>query len=584
MKRWIFFFLTALVLLCVPAATRAQWLTQPVALKPGWNAVYLEVQPVPGWCDSVFTNTPVTAVWKWNRRFTSIQFRQDPEQPILNQPHWSVWFPSQSSNRVASMMPQLEGGTAYLIEVNTNATAFTLNIKGRVILPTTRWFPHTLNLIGASVMSNSAPTFSDYFTFTPEIDLANGSQNQLYTIDSRGTPDTIVQPARVSPQAGKAYWIECARSPSARSPLQVIPSAIDALDFGTSKTEDDLTIRNLLPDRSMQVTVKAQNSETTPAGADVPALLGPVPLSYMIEKTDGEWDWTNFPSAGLTRTLAAGEEWTLRLGVRRSEMVSGSSDGQYQSILRVSDTANGLQTLVPVRAEPAVQTRASTTGTTNDPSPHYVSQGLWVGEVILAGVNAPAYSGTNILITTAPCSMRLLLFVDSYKRVHLLQRAMLAWDDTLNAPPHTNGAFAIFTDESALPANAGDVYSITAAAFPLMAPLELTGSFTNELSGTLHIAHDDPTNPYLHRYHPMHDNKDWEFQPYTNAVEVPDISRTIHLAFANPSTNSPYDPFWGTELVAGRYTETIEGLRAQPVITAGSFALQRVSTIGEIKN
>ena len=41
----------------------------------------------------------------------------------------------------------------------------------------------------------------------------------------------------------------------------------------------------------------------------------------------------------------------------------------------------------------------------------------------------------------------------------------------------------------------------------------------------MNIGFSDPTNPFLHRYHPMHDNKDWDFVPYTNAVEVPNITR-----------------------------------------------------------
>ena len=36
-----------------------QWATQQITLNPGWNAVYLEVQPEPDDCDAVFAAVPV---------------------------------------------------------------------------------------------------------------------------------------------------------------------------------------------------------------------------------------------------------------------------------------------------------------------------------------------------------------------------------------------------------------------------------------------------------------------------------------------------------------------------------------------
>ena len=560
----------------------AQWMTQELELQPGWNAVYLEVQPMPGWCDSVFSNTAVDSVWKWNRRFTSIQFEADPANPIVNQPHWQVWFPSDNPNQVVSSLAQLEGAKAYLIHLQSNAALCSLSIKGRVILPQTQWYPHSLNLAGLPVAAN-APTFADYFEYSAEIDVAQGSLNELYNVDSQGQAQTIVQPARVAPQAGRSYWVKCERSPSAYSPMFVQPASYDALDFGALATEDELTIRNMLSNQTMQISLSQIDSEDPPVGADIPGLSGPVPLALRIESDSGEWVWINFPANGITRTLAPGAELVLRFGVRRSEMSSTVAGNEYQSILEVKEERMGLVTRVPVRAEPAVQTRAATTLTsTNGAAPHYVSQGLWLGDVVLAGVNAPAYTGTNILATPSPCRIRLILFVDSYQRVQLLQQVLLVWDTTLNSPPHTDGAYALYSDPSSLPDGAADVYRISSSSFPRMVPLPLSGTFTNELSGMFTISNTDPTNPYFHRYHPMHDNKNWDFEPYTNAVEVPDIVRNIHLAFADPSTNSPYDPFWGQDLVAGTYTETIEGLRSQPICTYGVFALQRISTVGEM--
>ncbi len=43
--------------------TRAQWDEQTFPLEPGWNAVYLEVDPVPAEADVVFAGQPITGVW-----------------------------------------------------------------------------------------------------------------------------------------------------------------------------------------------------------------------------------------------------------------------------------------------------------------------------------------------------------------------------------------------------------------------------------------------------------------------------------------------------------------------------------------
>ncbi|MEE9296999.1 MAG: hypothetical protein V3W34_18815 [Phycisphaerae bacterium] len=43
--------------------TRAQWIEQTFTLAPGWNTVYLEVDPVPAEADVVFAGQPITGVW-----------------------------------------------------------------------------------------------------------------------------------------------------------------------------------------------------------------------------------------------------------------------------------------------------------------------------------------------------------------------------------------------------------------------------------------------------------------------------------------------------------------------------------------
>jgi hypothetical protein len=208
--------------------------------------------------------------------------------------------------------------------------------------------------------------------------------------------------------------------------------------------------------------------------------------------------------------------------------------------------------------------------------------GLWVGQAIVNQVNAPAYTGTNLLSAPAPASFRLLVHVDASGQARLLQQVVLAWDPTLTEAPHINGAYALYATDRTLPANATDVSRISSAAFPVMPPVPLAGSMTNAVTGTVTVRFDDPTNPFLHRYHPLHDNQDWDFQAYTNAVETRTIVRAVSLAF-NPATDGSANPFYGVDSVGGTYRETVTGLRAQAIRAEGAFYLQRISRASQLR-
>ena len=159
---------------------------------------------------------------------------------------------------------------------------------------------------------------------------------------------------------------------------------------------------------------------------------------------------------------------------------------------------------------------------------------------------------------------------------------MLAWDSTLIDAPHTNGTYALNADDSTVPAGASNVSRICSTAFPPMAPVVLSGSLAGTLAGEVVVNFDDPCNPFLHRYHPMHDNLDANFQPYTNGVETRTITRDITLNF-NAITNVSTDPFYGVDNVSGVYQETLSGLRAQAIVMQGVFSLQRISRINQLQ-
>lgn len=572
----------ALLLSVVIPDVLGQWLTQRIPLEPGWNAVHLEVKPEPGDCAQVFAGQPVQSVWKWNRRFTTIQYTVDPNTLLPEDPDWLVWLPPSDPRAFLNRLGALQGNQAYLIKVAANAAPFTLEIKGRVILARTEWFPHGLNLVGFPVHPNTPPTFTEFFKYTPEIDTTKGYANELYRLKSSGAGERIVQPARDRMQRGVAYWVGCAQAPTRLSALHVTPSSLDGLDFGSVLTRKEYTVKNVHPTESRTVRLRQQASEPPPATGGFPELAGPVPLAYLSRNASNQWAWGEFPEAGLSHTLAPGEEWRLWLGVRRRDFApyapQGTNGAAYQSLLEITDDAKSLLIRVPVVARRAVTMLASSAGGTEA---HHEDEGLWVGSATLDQVDVPAYPSAGLQGAPAAASFRLLVHVDAYGRAHLLQRVVLAWDPTLTDPPHTNGTYALYADDQAVPTEATDVKRIDSVVFPVMAPAPLTGSFSNALTGTVTVGFDAPTNPFLHRYHPMHDNKNWDFEAYTNAVETRTIVRNLTLTF-NAVTNTSANPYYGVDQLSGVYQETLTGLRAQPVLAQGAFSLQRISRINQL--
>ena len=588
--------LTSLLLLALlaPGLCRAQWITQRINLVPGWNAVYLEVQPEPRACAQVFNNLPVQSVWKWDRRFSTIQFTVDPSTLTPEAPDWLVWLPPSDPRAFLNRLSEVQGCQAYLIRVASNAAPFTLALKGRVLLPRMQWYPHGLNLAGFPVHPAAPPTFADFFKFTPEVDTTRNYANELYRLDSAGRGQRIVLPARERVQPGAAYWVACARVPAYQSALNVKPEGADALDFGTLVVRRDLTIKNTLTNASQTVWLRQVASETPPDAGGVAELAGTVPLSFLFKNNSNQWSWTNVPSFGLSRVLAPGEEYIVRFGVRRADLASytprGANGAAYQSIIEITDGAQSLLIRVPVVAKkdsPVLRVAAKSApkdGGLEDPSleAHDDNEGLWVGQATINQVNAPAYTGPDLLSTPAPVSLRLLVHVDATASAQLLQQVVLAWDPALNNDPHTNGAYALHASDRTVPVNATDVSRISSAAFPPMAAAPLSGSFSNALAGRVTVNFDDPGNPFLHRYHPMHDNKDWNFQAYTNAVESRTIVRDVTLLF-NPVTNASANPYAGVNAVSGVYQETLSGLRAQPILLQGVFSLRRISQINQLR-
>ena len=90
---------------------------------------------------------------------------------------------------------------------------------------------------------------------------------------------------------------------------------------------------------------------------------------------------------------------------------------------------------------------------------------------------------------------------------------------------------------------------------------------------------DDPTSPFVHQYHPDHDNKSGTTK-LVSGQESYDLERAVTFAIsATPPAGVPATGY-GSSVIAGSYTEVFTGLRKDSVTVTGTFTLRRVSEIG----
>jgi hypothetical protein len=246
-------------------------------------------------------------------------------------------------------------------------------------------------------------------------------------------------------------------------------------------------------------------------------------------------------TGAITKVLAPNSTTTVNFGINRAAM-AGGADALYASLLRITDSGSLMDVNIPVAAQ------KGTLG------------GLWIGDISLNGVGSQVAGSTG---TTTPREfpLRTLLHISDTGSTRLLSQAFLG---QLAA---VGNDFGVCTTEALLKQDAkATAQRFVATHMPLnqaisggtLAGLPGTASFT------ITIPFNDPTNPFVHQYHPDHDNKDARFQPVGAGVESYNISRACTFTFtATPPVGSTASG-WGSSVIGGTYAETITGIHKNP--------------------
>ena len=182
--------------------------------------------------------------------------------------------------------------------------------------------------------------------------------------------------------------------------------------------------------------------------------------------------------------------------------------------------------------------------------------------------------------TARKLPLRMILHIDDNGTARVLSQVFLG---KLATAPHDYG---LCTRQSGLKADELATASRIVAVHLPPERVLASGSGSAGLGQTLvrsvSIPFDDNTNPFVHKFHPDHDNKDARGVPRNAGVESFNITRTMTFQF---TTSPPYGSAatgWGSTTIGGFYTEILSGLHKNSLTTSGTFELRRASEIGDI--
>lgn len=557
------------------AVGHAQWLSQNISLQGGWNAVFLQVEPESSDCDALFSNTAlqVERVHAFDQSYNTVQFISNTNEWSLNNASWLRWFPTHSDQRPLRTLFAVSGGNPYFIKRADNASDITWTVKGRPRLNAISWRTETYNLISFQVSTSAPPALYDFFRYS------SFSNQPIYRMNVAGTWYGVTNPASEFMRSGEAFWVQASQYSTYQGPVYLSTEDRFGIDFGKSAQEETLHFRNETP-FPKTLHLRALASESAPAGTNYPSVAGTVPVAL----------WSNgwmAVTSTVVKTLEAMEAWDARIAVRRAEMTPAAHTAIYQSLLNIRDDEGFSDYWIGVRAQ-------------NNPQ-----VGMWVGSAVITNVNH-VVARTNGLYSTDPIPtgvefpFRVILHVDSNRNVRLLSEVFQMWK---KGTYNTNGTVAVpgryvwVTDKNLLHQFTGATLRdgedvgrrISSVVFgfrnPLLmspSPVAAFGTSGVALSCVVTQPFNDPRNPFLHRYHPDHDNRaeGYPYAPLPAGNESYAVTRNIALTFTAQDPENLALPGWGDSQVGGIWEERVQGLRHQDLFIRGYFRLTRISDVG----
>lgn len=557
---------------------------QVIELKPGWNAIYLRVEPTNRDIRSVFSNLPIASIWRWIPDETGAEFVEDPAEGLENIDGWFAWFPEPRPEAFLSNLYRIDPNTAYLVEVEGNES-HEIAIEGRPKHRSQHWESDAFTLTGLPVSEIAPPTFEEYF------ETSNAHIGQpVYRLDPDGTWHEVDK-SSTAIRDGEAYWIHTRGNSRFQGKMGLILDQGDSLEYSAALTEVTFVLRNR-SGRDSSFMIRRLNGTT-------------LPMAYLYEDPEtGQSDWP-FLQNQLVVPAPEGENLQMTFAVLREQF--GRS--RMEQVFEITDESGqrillhaGGNTIQPISEAATERSKGSKTMRNDaglmDSHDEIVSYaGLWVGSIKIDAVSESQQGGVEPTPVRDAFSQRVIIHVDSSGQARLLKDVIQMWEDGTTAPssidPDLNeveepGRYVLLTDKSLIALYSGAVnrggrqvglrYSTVAYDFPDIEQ-EFSGAFGpgEQLSTTLVVDPEMPTNPFQHRFHPDHDNLDAQFLNFEQ--EAYQVTRDIRLVFTTEDPEGREPPGWGDSLLGGEFEGAISGLHRNTIFTSGTFRLRRVSAV-----
>lgn len=525
---------------------RAEWKVESFDLVAGWNAIYLHIDPSHDTIENWVNGTDIDQVWRWTPDLSTAQFITSVEDPITaGGENWLAWIKDDPTN---SDLANFIGNAAYLVHSDS---ALPLSLTGKAVPPAYTWTATGQNFIGFSTQAGTEPTFSNFFALANTLDT---SLTEVYRYPGGETGESAVselisEPENIFVKRGQAFWVVDSDYNQFFGTFSLTLQDLDGVHLGTSLSAYRIRLTNTA-NEALRVTLEMVASETPEVGdpyvGEPPLLirgdLDPTTFTYSFAAlSDGAVFWDLAPSGEV------GSSVEVVFGVDRFAMATDelgqatAPDDVFGGILCFTGSLNYSQIDVPTTAEVGSLAglwvgEAKITQVQQILSEYDVDED---GETVLNDDGSAAVSETDLSFGDVAQSfpLRLIMHREEGGTTRLLQRVYYGFDVPANETVLPEPILA--TGQGLLNADYLDTARrITAVHLPWSAnndPWTFVGDleFSSTMSTTVTTLFDDQAaNPFIHTYHPDHDNRSPLFEPYETderGFESFDIVREITL-------------------------------------------------------
>ena len=478
----------------LPTAAQVQT-TQTIAVKPGWNAVYVEVAPT-NLLSEIFAGWPADSVGLYDPAafLATRQFSASSENQGLAASPIAMWhreFPEASD---AASLP----ANTVCIFFNTNTANSSLTLRGVPAAPRVTWHPTAVktpyNFLGLSLQSGASSTISDYadgfegLSSRQECYVLSGKKNasapnltRVYPTDPLCDGNVLLLPSdRLSDWSGVLFV-----------------SPMDGLNFGTNATKRVLSVRNdSTVDRTASIDL-----------VPVAGLLGDLrPALHLrdmaVALTNAAWT-TPETSRLASKTLAPGETWKLEFGLDRSYFDSDIRGTPFGAVLRVTDDGGASR----LRVDVPIQGAASGGSSDRNAWPG----GLWLAEAAFDEISFDGDRDVGYTPAGGTLKVRLPLHIDANGNVRLLQRVVVAGATAADG----TFAYTLYAGDAPVPATSRETMRISSAVLPTEEPvIPATASMFSDgiVMFSFTVDKNGATSLLRHPTHPQHDGLLWDFE------------------------------------------------------------------------